>query len=143
MATLFRSDELIVTDEGICTAAGVVAIGDIRQVWVARRVGPGGRLLTGLLGAGVMAIIIAIVGASGWLTRNWIWLLAAPVIFVVAAHFGLVDLIAIYLEKRHHQLWIATDQTAMPIYRANSVEAKKAMRAIQRAHERHYEQRGT
>lgn len=140
MAVLFRDDTLQITDEWIrSTAAGTIAIGDVRQVWVARRVGRGGRVTTALLGAGILMVVIGAVGATGWLTRNWGWLLAAPLIFVVAAHIGILDPIAVYLEKRHHELWISTDVMAMPIYRANAVEAKKALRAIQRASERRRE----
>jgi nicotinamide riboside transporter PnuC len=95
--------------------------------------------MTAVLGAGVLLVIVGTVGATGWLARNWGWLLAAPLFFVVAAHIGLLDPIAIYLEKRHHELWIATDVVSVRIYKANAVEAHKALRAIQRASERHHE----
>jgi Family of unknown function (DUF6232) len=140
MAMLFRADDLLITDEWIRADTGTVAIGDVRQVWVARRqAGRGSRVMTAILGAGVLLVIIGGVGATGWLTRNWVWLLAAPLLFVVAAHIGLLDPIAVYLEKRHHELWIATDTMAMPIYKANAVEANKALRAIQRGSERHHD----
>ena len=142
MALLFRDrdDALKVTDHWIqSTTAGNIAIRDVRQVWVARRTGAGSRAVTILLGAGVLMVIIGAVGATGWFTRNWIWLLAAPFLFMIAVHFGLLDLLAIYLEKRHHELWVSTATIAMPIYRANLVEARKAQRAIERASERHFE----
>jgi hypothetical protein len=142
MALLFRDrdDALKVTDQWIqSSTAGNIPIRDVRQVWVARRGGAASRLMSALLGAGVLLVIIGGVGATGWLTRNWIWLLAAPVLFMIAVHFGLLDLLAIYFEKRHHELWVATGSVAMPIYRANSVEARKAQRAIERASERHFE----
>jgi hypothetical protein len=69
-----------------------------------------------------------------------LWLLAAPVIFLAAAWIGLLDPVAIYLEKRHHELWIATDTGSAMVWKANSVEANKALRQIQRARERHQEQ---
>jgi hypothetical protein len=77
---------------------------------------------------------------SGWLTRNWLWLLASPIIFFAAASIGLFDPVAIYLEKRHHELWIATDTTAIRLWKANRIEVSKALRQIQRARERHREQ---
>jgi hypothetical protein len=141
MAMLFRADSLQVTDDWIRSAAGTFAIRDVRSVWVTRRQVTGGsRLLTAALGIGAILVVVGGAGATGWLTRNWMWLLAAPVIFLVAAWIGLLDPIAIYLEKRHHELWIATDVVAVRVWKANSVEAKKALRQIQRARERHHEQ---
>ena len=57
----------------------------------------------------------------------------------VAAGIGLLDPVAVYHEKRHHELWITTDAVSVQIWKANSVEANKALRAIQRARERHQE----
>jgi hypothetical protein len=143
MAVLFSDNSLQVTDEWIrSVGAGTIAIGDVRQVWVARRAGRGSRVMTALLGLGILLVVIGAVGATGWLTRNWGWVLAAPLLFVVAAHIGILDPIAIYLEKRHHELWVATGTIAVPIYRANAVEANKALRAIQRASERRRETLG-
>jgi hypothetical protein len=140
MAMLFRDDDLLVTDDWIrSTQAGTIAIPQVRRVWVTRRAGRGSRVTTALLGAGVFLVMVGAVGATGWLARNWAWLLAAPLFFVVTAHIGLFDPIAIYLEKRHHELWIATDAISVRIYKANAVEANKALRAIQRASERHHE----
>lgn len=96
--------------------------------------------MTATLGAGALLIVIGGAGATGWLTRNWVWIMAAPAFFFVAAGIGLLDPIAIYLEKRHHELWIATDSIAVRVWKHNAVEVNKALRAIKRARERHLEQ---
>ena len=141
MAVWFREEGLQVTDDWIRSHAGAFAIRDVRRVWVTRRqISRGSRLMTAALGAGVVLVVIGGAGATGWLTRNWVWLLAAPAVFFLAASIGLFDPVAIYLEKRHHQLWIATDTTAAPIWKHNNVEVNKALRAIERARERHREQ---
>jgi Family of unknown function (DUF6232) len=134
MATLFRAEGLQVTEELIRSEPGTFAIADVRSVWVARkRIGRGSRLLTALLGIGA---VLALVGGAGWLTEHWEYLLWAPVVFFAAAWIGLLDPIALYLEKRHHDLWIDTPAGAVPIWRHNSVEVNKALRAIGRARER-------
>lgn len=141
MALLFRSDQLYITNDWIRSSAGTFAIRDIRNAWVTRKqIGRGSRLVTGLLGVAALLIIIGGAGASGWLVHNWMWLLATPVLFFVAAGIGLLDPVAIYLEKRHHELWVATDTVSVLIWKANAIEANKALRAIQRARERHREQ---
>lgn len=141
MAMLFRSDSLQVTDDWVRSSAGTFAIRDVRSAWVTRRqVTRGGRLLTAGLGIGAMLVLIGGAGVSGLLTRYWMWLLAAPALFFIAAWIGLLDPVAVYLEKRHHELWIATDAVAVRVWKANSVEANKALRQIQRARERHREQ---
>jgi hypothetical protein len=141
MALLFRSDHLQVTEEWVRSAAGTFAIRDVRNVWVTRKqIGRGSRLITGLLGVAALLIVIGGAGASGWLQHNWQWVLAAPVLFFVAAGIGLLDPVAIYLEKRHHELWLATDTVSVRLWKANAIEANKALRAIQRARERHREQ---
>jgi hypothetical protein len=140
MATLFRTTDLQVTDDWIRAVPGTFAIGDVRSAWSARRrVGRGSRLLTAALGLGVLLVLLGGVGATGWFARNWMWVLAAPLIFFGAAFIGLLDPVAIYLEKRHHELWIATDTGAVRVWKHNSVEVHKALRAIQRAVERHQE----
>ena len=140
MTTYFRNDELLVTDEVIRSRSGTFTIAEVRQVWVGRgSAHRGARLLAGAAGAGVLLVVIAAVGASGWLARNWVWLFILPVLFFVAGSIGLFDPVAIYLEKRHHELWIATDAVAVCVYKANLVEANKAARAIQRANERRRE----
>jgi hypothetical protein len=141
MAVLFREDGLQVSDDWIRARSGTFAIGDVRRVWVTRRqVARGSRLLTTALGTGVVLVAIGGAGTAGLLTRYWMWLLAAPLLFFVAASIGLLDPIAIYLEKRHHELWIATDTTAALLWKHNNVEVNKALRAIERACERHREQ---
>lgn len=140
MSTHFDADGLRVTGEWIRSPAGTIPIRDVRQVWVTRRrAGRGSRTLTAALGAAVILAIICGAGLGGWLADHWLWILATPLIFFVIAYIGLLDPVAIYLEKRHHELWIATDTVAIRIYKANSVEAHKALRAIERAVERHWE----
>jgi hypothetical protein len=138
MATLFRADDLQVTDDWIRATAGTFHIPDVRSAWVTRRqAGRGNRMMSTLLGVAVLLLLIGGAGATGWLTRNWVWLLATPVLLLVAAWIGLLDPLAVYLEKRQHELWIATDAIAVRVWKANSVEAGKALRAIQRARERY------
>ena len=78
--------------------------------------------------------------ALGWLITHWAWLLATPVVLLGLGSIGLLDPIAIYLDKRHHELWIAGDTYSVRVFKANSVEARKALRAIQRACE-HFQER--
>jgi hypothetical protein len=138
MTTLFRADDLQVTDDWIRAVSGTFRIPEVRNVWVTRRqAGRGNRFMTTALGIGVLLVLIGGAGATGWLTRNWAWLLATPVLLLVAAWIGLLDPIAVYLEKRHHELWIATDSVAVRVWKANAVEARKALRAIERARERY------
>jgi hypothetical protein len=141
MARRFSEQGLQITDDWIRTPRGTYAIADVREAWVTRRqITRGSRLLTAGLGAGFVLVLIGGAGMSGWLTRNWLWLLASPIIFFAAASIGLFDPVAIYLEKRHHELWIATDTTAIRLWKANRIEVSKALRQIQRARERHREQ---
>jgi hypothetical protein len=140
MARLFDEDGLQITHDWIRTPTGTYAIAKVRAAWVTRRqVGRGSRLLTAGLGAGLVLVLIGGAGMSGWLSRNWVWLLASPVFFFVAAAIGLLDPIAIYLEKRHHELWITTGTVSVLLWKANKVEVRKALRQIQRARERHRE----
>jgi len=141
MATLFRTNDLHITDEWIRAVPGTFAISEVRSAWSARKgVSRGSRLLTALLGVAAVLIIIGGAGMTGWLTRNWMWLLSAPLIFLAAAAIGLLDPVAIYLEKRHHDLWIATNSHAVKVWRNNEIEVNKALRAIHRARE-HYVER--
>ncbi|HEX6873566.1 MAG TPA: DUF6232 family protein, partial [Micromonosporaceae bacterium] len=140
MATLFRDDGLCITDDWIRARPGTFAISEVRTAWVTRRqVGRGSRVLTAVLGIVAVLAVIGTAGLTGWLTHNWWWILAAPVIFFLAAAIGLLDPVAIYLEKRHHELWITTNTTAVRLWKHNSVEVNKALRAIHRACERHRE----
>ena len=141
MARLFQDKGLQITDEYIHTPTGRYPIRDVRDAWVTRKqLSRGSRLLNAGLGAGVLLVLVGGAGLSGWLSRNWLWLLATPVVFLLAATIGLFDPIAIYLEKRHHELWINTDTVSVRLWKANKVEASKALRQIQRARERHREQ---
>ena len=141
MTVLFHESGLQVTDDWIRTESGSFPIRDVRRAWVTRRqLGRGSRLMTAGLGFGALLVLVGGVGATGWFNRNWLWILAAPVLFFAAAAIGLLDPIAIYLEKRHHELWIVTDTVAVQIWRHNRIEVHKALRAIQRARERDREQ---
>ena len=140
MARLYDHDGLIVTDAWIRTRTASYAIGEIRDAWTTRRqVTSGSRWFTAGLGAGTLLVLIGVAGASGWLFRNWVWLLATPVILLAAGAIGLLDPIAIYLEKRRHELWITVDAGSTLLWKANAVEVGKALRQIQRARERHRE----
>ena len=141
MATLFRADGLHVTEDWIRADGGTFPIAAVTQAWVTRRqIGRGSRLMTATIGFAALLILIGGAGATGWLTRNWEWILAAPVLFFVAASIGLLDPVALYLERRHHELWITTDTHSINVWKHNKIEVNKALRAIQRARERHHEQ---
>ena len=133
MAMLFRAAGLSVTHDWIRAAPGTFAIGDVRSAWVTRRqLRRGSRLLTTALSLAAALVVIGGAGLTGWLTRNWLWVLAAPLLFFVAAAVGLLDPVAIYLEKRHHELWIATDAVATPtaaIPPAMSIAAQSGTRS--------------
>jgi Family of unknown function (DUF6232) len=140
MTRLFHEEGLQITDEWIRTPFGTYAIADVRAAWVTRhQISRGSRMLTAALGAGFVLVLVGGVGVTGWFNRNWVWLLASPVVFFLAASIGLFDPVAIYLEKRHHELWITTGTTSVLLWKANYVEARKALRQIQRARERHHE----
>jgi hypothetical protein len=138
MATLFRADDLQITDEWIRAVPGTFPISDVRSAWSTRHgASRGSRLMTALLGIGAVLVVVGGIGMTGWLTRNWMWVLAAPLLFFAAAAIGLLDPVAIYLEKRHHELWIATNSVEVKVWKHNAVEVNKAIRAIQRARERY------
>lgn len=138
MVRLYEHDGLVVTDDWIRTPTRQYRISDVQDAWVTRRqVTRGGRWFTYGLGAGAVLVLLGAAGLTGWLTRNWLWLLATPVAFLVAGAIGLLDPIAIYLEKRHHELWITTDGGSIRVWKANAVEVGKAMRQINRARQRH------
>ena len=136
MGRLFDHDGLVISEDWIRTPAARYPITDVRDAWVTRRqVSRGSRWFTAGLGAGAVLVLIGVAGLTGWLTRNWLWLLAAPVIFLAAGTIGLLDPVAIYLEKRHHELWITTSAGSLLLWKANAVEVGKALRQIQRARE--------
>jgi uncharacterized protein DUF6232 len=141
MTLVFRADDLQVTDDWIRSSSGTFPITGVRSAWVTRRqISRGSRVATAGLGVAATLILIGGAGAAGLLSRIWLWLLASPLLFLAAAWLGILDPVAIYLEKRRHELWITTDSEAICLWKANSVEAHKALRAIQRARERHREQ---
>jgi hypothetical protein len=142
MARLYDHDGLLITDDWIRVPGATFSMSQVRDGWVARRSATrGGRLLTTILGSVALLMLVGGAAATGWLARNWIWLLAAPGLLFVAGSVGLLDPIAIYLEKRHHELWISVDSGSVPIWRGNVVECRKALRQIQRAQERQREAR--
>jgi hypothetical protein len=137
MVRLYDHDGLVVTDDWILTPTARYRISDVQDAWVTRRqVTRGSRWFTYGLSAGAMLVLLGAAGLTGWLTRNWLWLLATPVILLVAGTIGLLDPVAIYLEKRHHELWITTNDGSARVWKANAVEAGKAMRQINRARQR-------
>jgi Family of unknown function (DUF6232) len=141
MATWLNERGLQITDDWIRTETAVYPITGVRRAWVTRKqLGRGNRLMTAALGFAALLVVIGGAGATGWLGRNWQWILAAPVLFFVAASIGLLDPVAIYMEKRHHELWIATDTVSVNVWKHNSIEVHKALRAIQRARERNHEE---
>lgn len=126
MGVLYERPGIRITDEWLRCQVGTYAIRDLRSAWVTRRqVTRGSRLLTAGLGVGALLVLIGGAGLSGWLTRNWTWLLFSPVLFFVAASIGLLDPVAIYLEKRHHELWIQTDTQAVRVWKANKIEVTR------------------
>jgi hypothetical protein len=135
---LFDEAGLVVSDRWIHSPAGRYAIADVRDIWVTRRrAARGSRWMTAGLGAGAVLVLMGGAGMAGWLTSNLLWLvLAAPALFIVAGTVGLLDPLAIYLEKRHHELWITTGTGDVRLWKANAVEARKALRQIQRARQR-------
>jgi len=143
MATWFNEPGLQITDEWIRANSGTFKVNEVRRAWVTRRqLARGSRWTTALVGFAALLVVLGGAGATGWLGRNWMWILAAPLLFFVAAGIGLLDPLAIYLEKRHHELWIATDLGEVQVWKHNSIEVHKALRAIQRAGERNHEQYG-
>ncbi|MGE5826779.1 MAG: DUF6232 family protein [Micromonosporaceae bacterium] len=140
MSMLFRARELQISDDWIRGVPGTFAIRDIRSAWVTRRARGRARRRTTIATAVALGLItIGWAGASGWLTRNWSYLLYGLLLLPVAASIGFLDPVAIWLEKRHHELWIATDAVVVLLWRHNRVEVNKALRAINRACERHRE----
>jgi hypothetical protein len=140
IARLYDHDGLVVTDDWILTPTGRYRISDVQDAWATRRqLTRGSQWFTYGLGTGAVLVLVGAAGLTGWLTRNWLWLLATPVILLAAGTIGLLDPIAIYLEKRHHELWITTDDGSVRVWKANAVEVGKALRQINRARQRHYD----
>lgn len=135
MVRLYDHNGLVVTDDWIRTPTAQYKISDVMDAWMTRR-GGSGRWFTYGLGTGAVIVLLAGAGLTGWLTRNWLWLLATPIILLGAGAVGLLDPIAIYLEKRHHELWITTPAGSVRVFKANAVEVGKALRQINRARQR-------
>jgi hypothetical protein len=137
MATLFHERGLQVTDEWIRSSSGHIPIAEVRSVWVQLpRTTRGRRFGTALTLVGVVLLLFAWAWTSGWLARNAVMLPAFLVLFAIAAWAGALDPIAVWLEKRRHELWVATDAYKAKVFVDNNVEVNKAARAIQRAQER-------
>jgi hypothetical protein len=137
VARLYDHDGLVVTENWILTPTARYAIADVRHAWVTRRqLGRGSRWFTYGLGTGFVLVLLGGAGLTGWLSHGWLWLLAAPVLLFVAGTIGLLDPIAIYLEKRRHELWITTTAGSVLVWKANAVELGKALRQINRARQR-------
>jgi Family of unknown function (DUF6232) len=140
VARLYDHDGLVVTENWIVTPTARYAIVDVRHAWVTRRHATrGSRWFTYGLGTGFVLVLLGGAGLAGWLSHAWLWLLAAPVLLFVAGTIGLLDPIAIYLEKRRHELWITTGAGSVLVWKANAVELGKALRQINRAHERRFD----
>src|SRR5690242_14096672 len=98
----FEDAGLVVSDDWIRTPAGSWAVAEVGDVWVTRRhAARGSRWLTASLAAGALLVLVGGAGLLGWLARGWPWLLLAPAVLLLAGSVGLLDPIAIYLEKRH------------------------------------------
>jgi hypothetical protein len=143
MTRLFDQRGLQVSEEWIQTPTGLYGMADVHHAWVTRRrANRGSRWLTIGLAAGAVLVLAGGAGLTGWLIRHWLWLLAAPLLVLGLGSIGLLDPIAIYLEKRHHELWITTGTGDVLLWRANAVEARKALRQIQRARQRRLDASG-
>ena len=137
MAVLFRERGLQVTDDWVHSTAGNIPIREVRSVWTELpRATRGRRFGTMIALVGLVLILFAWAWASGWLTRNAVMIPGFLVLFAIATWGGLLDPIAVWREKRHHELWVATNGYSMKVWANNSVEVNKAVRAIQRAQER-------
>ena len=137
MAVLFRERDLQVTDDWIRTNAGKIPIRAVRSVWVQLpRATRGRRFGTMLVLVGLVLLLFAWAWSSGWLSKNAVMIPGFLVLFVIAAWGGLLDPVAVWLEKRRHELWVSTNAYSVKVWANNNVEVNKAVRAIQRAQER-------
>jgi len=138
MAILFNERELLVTEECVRTTTHEYPIRLVRRVWITLPESTRGvRLTVTAVLVGAVVAVAAWALASGWLTDHWI---AVPVLIiaaVVAGWAGFLDPLAVYLEKRRHDLWIDVDGMPVRVWSDNKVEVNKAVRAIERARERH------
>jgi hypothetical protein len=137
MAVLFRERDLQVTDDWIRSSSGNIPIREVRSVWVQLpRATRGRRFGTMIVLVGLVLLLFVWAWSSGWLSKNAVMIPGFLVLFVIAAWGGLLDPVAVYMEKRRHELWISTDAYSVKIWANNNVEVNKAVRAIQRAQER-------
>jgi Family of unknown function (DUF6232) len=137
MAVHFRERDLQVTDDWIRSSSGNIPIRELRSVWVQLpRATRGRRFGTMIVLVGLVLLLFAWAWGSGWLTHNAVMIPGFLVLFVIAAWGGLLDPVAVYMEKRRHELWVSTDAYSVKIWANNNVEVNKAVRAIQRAQER-------
>jgi hypothetical protein len=137
MTVLFREKGLQVTDDWVHSNAGNIPIAEIRSVWnELPRATRGRRFGTMVVLIGLVLLLFAWAVASGWLQRNAISIPGFLVLFAIATWGGLLDPIAVWREKRRHELWVSTDAYSVKVWANNSVEVNKAVRAIQRAQER-------
>jgi hypothetical protein len=138
MAILFNERGLLVTDECVRIPGSEFPISRVRHAWVTLPESTRGlRLVTTGILVACLVPLAAWAIISGWLADHWIALPLAIGFVVVAAWAGLLDPIALYLEKRRHELWIDVDGTHYRVWQNNKVEVNKALRAITRAGERH------
>jgi hypothetical protein len=144
MAILFNEGELVVTDERIRTPGRDYPISRVSRVWCALPESSRGMrlMVIGTLVGIVLAVGIYLT-TVGWLREH---LVAVPFILTLVCVLlaflgwaGILDPLAVYLEKRRHELWIETDGVAVMLWSNNKVEVNKALRAIGRARERHHD----
>jgi|SRR4051812_12055104 hypothetical protein len=142
MAILFNERELVVTDERIRTPGRDYPISRVSRVWCALPESTRGvRLMVIATLVGVVLAVGIYLTTVGWLRGH---LIALPFVLTLVCVLvgllgwaGILDPVAVYLEKRRHELWIETDGMAVLLWSNNKVEVNKALRAIGRARERH------
>ena len=137
MAVLFRERGLQVTDDCIYSTAGKIPITEVRLAWTELpRATRGRRFGTVVVLLGLVLLLFLWAWSSGWLSRNAVMIPGFLVLFAIATWGGLLDPIAVWREKRRHELWVSTDAFSVKVWANNSVEVNKAVRAIHRARER-------
>ena len=138
MAILFNERDLLVTDECVRTPRREYPIPRVRRAWVSLPESTRGlRLVVTALLVGVVVAAATWALTTGWLADHWV---AVPLFIIAAAvagWAGFLDPLAVYLEKRRHDLWLDVDGVAVRVWSDNKVEVNKAVRAIDRARERH------
>ncbi|GAA1789786.1 hypothetical protein GCM10009682_09860 [Luedemannella flava] len=138
MAILFHERDLLVTDERVRTPTREYPIYRVRRAWVSLPESTRGLRL--IVTAVLVGVVVAVAGwavASGWLTDHWVTVPLFIVAAGIAGWAGFLDPLAIYLEKRRHDLYLDVDGVPVRVWSNNKVEVNKAIRAIDRARERH------